>query len=90
MSKAKMTALLVLALALTALLALGIGLSVGYAWGFGSAVTDGVTGNPTGHRAGGRFDYRQFDDAVEILHDNVTGKDFMVWYWRDDVEIEPL
>lgn len=75
-----------------AALALGLflGIMIGESRGLARAVTDEVTDNPTGHRAGGRFDYRQFDDAVEILHDNVTGRDFMVWYWRDDVEVTPL
>ena len=47
-------------------------------------------GNPYGHRAGGRFDYIQYDDAMEILTDTRTGQEYLVWYWRDDVEVVPL
>lgn len=47
-------------------------------------------GNPWGHRAGGRFDYYQYDDAMEILTDTRTGQEYLVWYWRDDVEVVPL
>jgi len=47
-------------------------------------------GNPWGHRAGGRFDYIQYDDAMEILTDTKTGQEYLIWYWRDDVEIQPL
>lgn len=47
-------------------------------------------GNPWGHRAGGRFEYIQYDDAMEILTDTKTGQEYLVWYWRDDVEIQPL
>lgn len=47
-------------------------------------------GNPWGHRAGGRFDYYCYDDAMEILTDTETGQEYLVWYWRDDVEIQPL
>ena len=49
-----------------------------------------ASGNPMGHRAGGRFNFVQYDDNMEILHDNLTGKDWLVWYWRDDVEVEQL
>lgn len=47
-------------------------------------------GNPWGHRAGGRFDYIQYDDAMEILTDTRSGQEYLVWYWRDDVEVVPL
>lgn len=47
-------------------------------------------GNPWGHRAGGRFDYIQYDDAMEVLTDTETGHEYLVWYWRDDVEVVPL
>lgn len=47
-------------------------------------------GNPWGHRAGGRFDYVQYDDAMEILTDTKTGQEYLVWYYRDEVEIQPL
>lgn len=49
-----------------------------------------AAGNPMGHRAGGRFDYIQYDDAMEILTDTRTGYEYLVWYWRDDVEVVPL
>lgn len=60
-------------------------------WAFGNtpqALAD--YGNPWGHRAGGRFDYIQYDDAMEILTDTKTGQEYLVWYWRDDVELLPL
>ena len=47
-------------------------------------------GNPYGHRAGGRFDYIQYDDAMEILTDTKTGQEYLVWYYRDEIEIQPL
>lgn len=47
-------------------------------------------GNPMGTRAGGRFEYVQYDDAMEVLTDTETGKQYLVWYWRDDVEVVPL
>ena len=47
-------------------------------------------GNPWGHRAGGRFDYYRYDDAMEILTDTKTGQEYLVWYYRDEIEIQPL
>ena len=47
-------------------------------------------GNPIGKRAGGRFEYVQYDDAMEVLKDTQTGREYLVWYWRDDVEVVPL
>ena len=42
-------------------------------------------GNPIGTRAGGRFEYVQYDDAMEVVTDTETGSEYLVWYWRDDV-----
>ena len=47
-------------------------------------------GNPWGHRAGGRFDYYRYDDAMEILTDTKTGQEYLIWYYRDEIEVQPL
>lgn len=46
--------------------------------------------DPQGHRAGGRFDYVRYDDAMEVLTDTETGQEYLVWYYRDEVEVVPL
>lgn len=47
-------------------------------------------GNPQGTRAGGRFEYTQYDDAMEVIVDKTTGKEYLVWYYRDEIEVVPL
>lgn len=47
-------------------------------------------GNPQGTRAGGRFAYTQYDDALEIVTDTKTGREYLVWYYRDDIELVAL
>lgn len=81
--RAAAAAAVAVALAVAALIAFWLG----HALGIDAAVVDNSQGNPQGHRAGGRFSFVQYDDAMEILHDVKTGRDYLVWYWRDDVEV---
>lgn len=79
------------ALRLVATFAVGFAVGLVLWWLAGSAPAAYADyGNPWGHRAGGRFDYYRYDDAMEILTDTETGQEYLVWYYRDEIEIQPL
>ena len=59
-------------------------------WFSSDLPVDKAYGNPYGHRAGGRFDYYRYDDSVELLTDTKTGQEYMIWYYRDEIEVQPL
>lgn len=83
---------LAVSIALAALLGMGGGIALGLSIGPEPVEVQGYQthGNPQGTRAAGRFAYTQYDDAMEIVKDSQTGKEYLVWYYRDEIEVVPL